>query len=543
MRGFVVDLAERSGALKDLLGVSGDVPVFGPDLLKSLRWAAQHYVAPLSVVLAKAAPPTLPKFREVSPYLEVDSDLAPDHPLFGFAMAVSKSERHSPVVYGVHWSDTSWIEAIGPSVRSGLSVMIVAATVKESFRIAGSIKTTYPDRVVLVPDSNDSPVTRAWEAASRPGTILVGTPRIAAWPLPQFGMAVVLEESRRAMKDRQTPTIHVRDLLRMRARIEGFGLLFVGSTPSVEVIAAGVEVIQPGRPWGLVEVVDRREDPPGAGFISDRTVAALKSVAGRGDRGFVFTHVRAADASARCVACRQLRRCARCGSQIGQRPACLRCQYPAPACTNCGGVEFESMGSVPSRIITELQKRLGPRTVGTLEDGFPITVGTERDLAAVEGVQLAVGVDVDALLYGQNYRASEEGLRIMARLVGTVARGKGYRTVLQTSNPESALIATLRRGEPISYLESVLAERARDGFPPATEMLAIEVRNAEPGSVTQLLDDVAPGMAMGPLPLTDGFRWLLQGDLGAVRSEMRPLVQRLRDSGATVRIDADPIDL
>jgi primosomal protein N' len=526
-----------------VLGVSGEVPVFDGDLLRSLRWAAHHYVAPLSVVLAKASPPTLPKVRKQGLYPEFMSVLDPAHPLFRFASSVSKGERHTPVVYGVHWSDTSWIEALGPPIQAGRSVVVVAATVKEAFRISEFLKAEYKGRVAVVPDSNDSSVTRVWEAAAQPGSILVGTPRIAAWPLPQFGMAVILEESRRAMKDRQTPTIHVRDLLRMRSRIEGFGLLFVGSSPSVEVIAAGAEVIQPGRPWGLVEVVDRREDPPGSGFISERTVNALKSVVAKGDQGFVFTHMRAADASARCVTCRQLRRCVRCGSHVGQRSACPRCQNPAPACTNCGGVEFESMGSVPARIIAELSKRLGPGTVGPVENETPIKVGTERDLAVVEGVHLAVAADVDSLLYGQNYRASEEGLRILARLVGTVVRGKGYRTMLQTSHPESDLVAALRRGEPIPYLESVLAQRARDGFPPATEMLAIETRNAEAGSVTQTLDGIAPGMVMGPLQTPDGFRWLLQGDLGAVRTELRAVVQRLRDSGATVRIDADPIDL
>jgi hypothetical protein len=50
-------------------------------------------------------------------------------------------------------------------------------------------------------------------------------------------------------------------------------------------------------------------------------------------------------------------------------------------------------------------------------------------------------------------------------------------------------------------------------------------------------------MVMGPIPAGDRSRWLLQGDLGGVKTEMRRFVQRLRDSGATVRVDADPIDL
>ena len=55
--------------------------------------------------------------------------------------------------------------------------------------------------------------------------------------------------------------------------------MFIGPTPSLEVIAAGAEVTRAGpRAWPLVEVVDRREDPPGAGFLSERTIAALRAV-------------------------------------------------------------------------------------------------------------------------------------------------------------------------------------------------------------------------------------------------------------------------
>jgi primosomal protein N' (replication factor Y) len=543
VRGFVVEVGEREGELKEILGVSGEVPVFDSALLKVLRWAAQHYVAPLSVVLEKAAPPTLPKLGTRQAVTVDGDEFRSDHPLSGLISALAGGERHPAVAYCVHWSDPTWMNAIAPLLASEKSVMVIAPTVRESALLAESLRHLFAGAVVLVPDKNDATVTRAWEAAASPATVLVGTPRIAAWPMPHLGLAVVSEESRRAMKDRQTPTIHVRDLLRTRSRVEGFGLLYVGPTPSVEVIAAGAETIQPTRPWGLVEIVDRREDPPGSGFLSDRSVFALKHAAEEGNRAFVFTHLRATDASARCVSCRQLRRCTRCGSHVGQRPACPRCGLEAQKCANCGGVQFESMGSIPGRIVTELEKRLGVGLVGLIEGESLVTVGTERDLAGVEGVTLAVAVDVDALLYGPNYRAGEEAMRILARLVGTVARGKGYRAILQTSNPESNLVAALRRGEPIPYLESILVERAREGLPPATELRAFEVKGPDSTEVTAQLEEMAPGMVMGPIPAGDRSRWLLQGDLGGVKTEMRRFVQRLRDSGATVRVDADPIDL
>jgi hypothetical protein len=50
-------------------------------------------------------------------------------------------------------------------------------------------------------------------------------------------------------------------------------------------------------------------------------------------------------------------------------------------------------------------------------------------------------------------------------------------------------------------------------------------------------------MVMGPVEANDRHRWLLQGDLQQVKQGLRKALQKLRDGGATIRVDADPIDL
>lgn len=544
VRGFVIDVADsREGALKPIQAVSGERPIFTSDLLNSLRWAANHYVAPLSVVLEKAAPPTLPGSGSLEPATIADVPGSAG-PLEAFVSSLVRKERRPPLALLTAWNDASWIEEVRPVLATGTTVLVIVSTVKEATAFAGIARNGYGDDVVvMVPDGAGSPVTAAWEAASGGGRIVVGTPRVANWKIDRLSLVVVVEEGRRAMKDRQTPTIHVRDLMRTRARIEGFGLVFIGPTPSIELVAAGSEMLMPRRPWGLVEVVDRRQDPPGGGYLSERSGSGIRAMAKAGGRVFVFTHRRAADASVRCAKCRALRQCQKCGSQVGNNPSCLRCGQPTGNCARCSGNTFESMGTVPSRIIGELTRKVGEAKVGDAESDRQVIVGTERDLAGLANIDLAVAVDVDALIFGQNYRSSEEALRILARLVGSVRRGQGSRTILQTSNPDSPLLAALRRGDPLPYLETILAERARNGFPPSTEMMAIEVRDDGLALATALLEELAGNMILGRVETDRGLRWLVQGDLGAIRPGLRKAVQKLRDSGATVRIDVDPIDL
>jgi primosomal protein N' (replication factor Y) len=544
-RGFVVELADdREGALKDLTSVSSQVPVYDAGLLKTLQWAATHYVAPVSVLLERAAPPNLP----VSPIPEKPaahvSGPPTSHPLLDITRQIATGRRRPAAVVVGSWQEFGWLDALLPILEGERSVMVVVATEAEANLIGDQARRQGLEPIVAAGEVARD-LTEAWTEVQGPGRLVIGSPRIATWHIPHLALAVVLEEGRRAMKDRQTPTLHVRDVLMTRSRLEGFSVVFIGPTPSLEVLASGAEIVRPGnRAWPLVEVVDRRPDPPGSGLLSDRTIAALRASVSSGRRSFVFTHRRAGDSSMRCQSCRRVRICQECGSRLGREPACRRCGRTAGPCPNCGATEFEEMGSEPDRLVKEIDRRLGGETAGIHPTALPVAVGTERDLAGLLPVPLVVAVDVDGLMLGHNYRTSEEALRILARLANSVEPGSGRRMMAQTSLPDAPLVTALRRGDPMAFLESLLAERARLGLPPATEMLAIEVRGAEgPERFDDDLKGLSPPSLLGPAPSSQGWRWLLQGPLGSVRPLLRPVVQKWRESGATVRIDADPIDL
>lgn len=543
VRGWVVEITSDEPAdLKEIAGISGSSSVFDPDQLRSLRWASQHYVAPVSVLLARATPPNLPRRRPPSPAIPRPG--ATDHPIARLARSAARGRKVPTSAIVANWRELEWLTPLGEILASGRSVLVVAASAAE-VRLIARHSSGFGDAVATVSGDDDASDTAAWEAAQVSPRLVIGTPKTAAWRIGGLGLAIVLEEGRRAMKDRQTPTIHVRELLSVRSRIEGFDLVFVGPTPSVEVLSAGAEVTKVGnRAWPLVEVVDRSEEAPGSGFLSDRAMAAITSTATSGGRVFVFTHRRQGMASMRCRECRALRTCSSCGARMGRTEECLRCGARAGACVNCGGREFEEMGTIPDRLITEINRRAGSPLAAEPGSNSKVAVGTERDLAGLDRVELAIAADVDGLLMGRSHRTTEEALRQLARLAIAVTGAKGTRMMIQTSNASSDLVTTLRRGDPIPYLERVLVDRAREGMPPATEMIAVEARDAVPESAASDLAslDSAP-LLLGPVDVPHGKRWLLVGALGETRLELRDLVRSWRDAGSTVRVDADPIDM
>lgn len=197
---------------------------------------------------------------------------------------------------------------------------------------------------------------------------------------------------------------------------------------------------------------------------------------------------------------------------------------------------------MPERLAEEMNRRAGRPIADVSPAVAPVTVGTERDLASAQKAALVVAADVDGMLLGTGYRVAEEALRQLARLGSLVAVGTGSRLLLQTSTPDSALVKTMRRGDPMPYLERILVERARDGFPPSADLIAIELRGGKDVAVDF---DGAPSEAtiMGPIQDGEDRRWLISGKLGSFRRDLRQLVGRWRDAGATVRVDVDPIDI
>lgn len=545
VRGWVVEIVgDRQGDLKEIAAVSSAIPVFDARLLKSLIWAARHYVAPVATLLSRATPPNLP--RSVPAAAPTLND--PKHGEHALSGLISRSAAgaNTPVTALVaNWRGLEWLTLLRPIFLEGRSVVIVAASVAEVTSIAEKAATLWGKLVVPVTGEDSAGDTRAWQKAQAPPRLVIGTPKIATWQFGELGLVIALEENRRAMKDRQTPTLHVRDVLRTRSRIEGFNLVFYGPTPGVELLAAGAEIVTPGnRAWPLVEVVDRSEEPPGSGYLSVRVLAALKAVAADGKQSFVFTHRRLGLASTRCTACRALRSCVKCEARLGLVDRCPRCDTPTGPCRECGGNRFEEMGTIPERLVAEIGRSLGSGVAAVHPAGTPITVGTERDIAGLDPVALVVAADVDGMLLGSGYRSTEDALRQLARLATMVTSSSGSRLMLQTSRPESLLVTTLRRGDPVPYLERVLVERARDGSPPSSEMIALELRGHVPEGVGADLAGLDSGaISLGPMPVEDGQRWLITGNLGKARLELRRLVGRWRDKGATVRVDADPIDV
>ncbi|MBI5158133.1 MAG: hypothetical protein HZA58_09030 [Acidimicrobiia bacterium] len=522
VRGWVVAVEEPlRPRLRPVLAVSGNLPVFDAALLGVLRWAALHYVAPLAAVLAKTTPPNLP--RGVAPP----------------ARRGGERRRARLVVAAEPWGDEVATASL-PVLESGRTVMVVAPTIPEAEAMAGALESRLGRGVTAMSSAiGGATVTSGWvEAATVPGSLVVGTREVAAWPMAAPGLAVLAGEGRRGMKDKATPTIHARDLLLRRAAVQRFGVMLLEHVPTAEAVSRAGAVERRNRPWGLVDLVDRRTDPPGTGLVATATAAALRAAGDR--RVLLFTHRRTA--AQRCVRCRTLRRCGACGAGPGDATVCPRCGAATDACSSCGAKRFEALGAAVPRVLAEVSRIVGGDRIGVAGSGRQFIVATERDLPLLE-VDLTVVLDGDGPLMAPSYRAGEDGLRLLARAVAAAGSGRGRRGLIQTADPEHRALVALRDGDPLPFVREDGSRRATLGFPPGGEILVVEtVGQVDPAELAAVVGDRA--QVHGPAPAPGGWRWLVQGvDLGLARVALRSLVARWREAGVRVRIDADPVDL
>jgi primosomal protein N' (replication factor Y) len=428
---------------------------------------------------------------------------------------------------------------------AGRTVVVIAATFDEASTTADGLARSMGDRVVLASSRiSAAETTAAWErVVTQPGTVLVGTREIGLWPWVSPGLVVLVGEGRRGMKDKATPTVHVREAVLRRSTVERFSVLLCDLVPSAEAVSrSGTVTSTARRSWGHVEVVDRREDPVGTGLLAPVTVAALRAAVAEGRRVLLFTDRRVA--AQRCVRCRALRRCDGCGAGPGSGQVCSRCGSPVGACGACGGGRFEALGSGAPRVLADAGRLVGRENSGEVGSGRPVVVGTERDLPGL-AVDLTIVVDADGPILAPHYRASEDALRLLARAVAAAGSGRGRRAIVQTADPEHPVIETLRRGDPVEFIRADAARRAAMGFPPGGEVVALEASGLPDGAAADLVSELGSrAEVLGPAQSGDGLRWLLQGrDLTAARTVLRGVVGRWRESGARVRVDSDPIEL
>ncbi len=488
MRGWVVDDGVEAAVAIDRLQPLLTVSSAGPpaEVVELCRSVAYRCAGPLAAVLRSASPPNnvapdsiVHRAGEQSGVPAVDPpksdvDRAADE-LASDPVSAVRAIRWPPLL------DRRRLVAQLLAARG--STIVVTADGKRAAAFHRWLAARGTRAVLLHSDVAASARTDAWRVAAGGGCVIVGGRSAVFAPVPDLACGILLDDGDEALQEERSPTWHARDVLFERLAGAGARGYLVSPAPSAVSVHAATAVDAPPESveqggWPRVEVVDRRDDPPGLGLLSDRLVDAVQSAAGASRPSVLVLNRRGGVRLLRCATCGELTRWDAQGRVLGADVPVVEGGVRPRFCVHCGGTRLSERRGGVQRLAATLGARVPGAGVAVVDASVaavpdvPVIVGTEavlhRDEVRRRRPGLVAFVDFDAELHAARYRAAEQALWLVVRAAHALAGSdrSTSRVLLQTHDPDNVVVRAAVRGAPYLVTDAELERRALFGLPP-----------------------------------------------------------------------------
>ena len=362
--------------------------------------------------------------------------------------------------------------------------------------------------------------------------VVVGARSALFLPFADLGLIVVDEEHDGSFKQDEGVIYNARDMAVVRARLASAPVVLASATPSLESVVNVKtgrygEVQLPGRHGGhqlaAMSAVDLRRDPPARGrWLSPPVVEAMKATLAAGEQILLFLNRRGYAPITLCRACGHGLECPQCSAWLVEHRfrralVCHHCGHteaPAQACKHCGAVDqFVACGPGVERLAEEAlelfpEARLELFTSDSLMNRVEAEAAVERmiggEIDILIGTQMAAKghhfpnltlvavIDADLGLNGGDLRAAERTFQLLYQVAGRAGRdGRPGRALIQTHNPEHAVMQALVSGDRDRFVEVELADREAAAMPPYGRLAALIVSGPDPAAVDNVCEALA----------------------------------------------------
>ncbi len=438
VRGWVVadDVAvdgRAAESLLDVLSVVSEGPP--PDVVDLAAWIAWRWCGPRVAVLRSAsAPNVVPPDERAAVPLPPPAEAAGTRPSVRVLRRPPLADRRALVASMC--SDTG-------------STIVVVADADRARTLASYLRAEQHAVAFLHSATSDAERTSAWRVARRGDVVVVGGRIAALAPVPDLRAAVLVDDADESLQEERAPTWHAREVLRERARRACASFTIVSPAPTVEAatIAGEVDVPPPDverAGWPRVQVVDRRDEPPGAGLLSAALADALRASSGL---SVCVLNRRGRVRVLACPSCRHVLR----WDRVDERPL---------VCPECGATRLRTVRAGVTRVGEELAALLPGRRVvdvdaaTTAVPDADIVIGTEAALHRAEIRRrlpaLVAYLDLDQELLAPRYRAATQAHWLVTRGAQLLASRPRTQTriLLQTRMPDDVVVRALVDARP-----------------------------------------------------------------------------------------------
>lgn len=437
-----------------------------------------------------------------------------------------------------------YLEAVAECLVQGRQALVLLPEIALSAEFLDRVEARFGAR----PGEWHSGITRTerrrlWHMAGRGQVGLVVGARSALFlPFADLGLIVVDEEHDGSYKQEDVVYYSARDMAVLRASISRAQVVLASATPSLEswVNAASGKYarLDLRSRYGEAELpqmaaIDLRAEAMEQGrWISPTLAQAVTARLAKGEQSLIFLNRRGFAPVTVCRACGEQIGCHQCDARMVEhrfqnRLVCHQCGETRPiptACPSCGvegklapigpGVERiaeEVAARFPDAKATVLSSdlfhsaRALKETIAQISDGdTDIIIGTQIVAKGHNFPRLTlVGVvDADLGLQGADLRAAERSFQLMRQVAGRAGRISGAApglALLQTHQPDHAVIRAILSGRDEDFWDAEAAGRQAAGMPPFGRLAGIILSHPD----LAVVSDFARHLAGLAAPLVD----------------------------------------
>jgi primosomal protein N' (replication factor Y) len=551
-----------------------DYPPLSPKLREFIRWAAWYNCAPLGAVLKMVLPigadaldvrrksklsspnpespipnPTLARLTDVQ---RLAAQQITQHLGKGFSVSLLDGVTGSGKTE-VYFEAIA--QTLGTSEISHASCLILLPEIALSVQWLERFEQRFGFRP-LVWNSTLTPAQRreGWKAVARgQAPVVVGARSALFLPYANLQLLVVDEEHDGSYKQEEGVMYHARDMSVARGRHEGFPVVLVSATPSLESyynarLGKYHEVTLPRRHGAAgmpdIHLIDMRMQKLDRGaFLSAPLREAVAQAMAKGQQAMLFLNRRGYAPLVLCRRCGHRFECAECSSwlvmhQYGirdsglgireERPnpesrtpkadlCCHHCNHRQPlppACPACAAEEsLAACGPGVERVHEEAQAlfpqaRIGVMASDQLESPLAMAgliaqmergeidllIGTQMVAKGhhFSGLSVVGVVDADLGLNGGDLRAAEKTYQLLHQLSGRAGREATRGAVLlQSYQPTHPVMQALLSGEREAFLAAELAARENAQMPPFSRLAALIIEGEKEEAVMKTARQLA----------------------------------------------------
>ena len=388
--------------------------------------------------------------------------------------------------------------------------------------------------------------------------LIVGARSAMFIPFSKLGLIIIDEEHDMSFKQSETAIYNARDMAIYLGYTLNIPVILSSATPSIEsyynATNGKYEYIKLASRYHknailpAISINDLRQEEQ-SGALSEYSRREIQTCLENGKQALIFVNRRGHTPKVLCRSCGERVTCPGCSAWLcyhldTKELVCHYCDFRTNAkniCANCGEKSLVGIGTGIEKVHEECAELfpnarlliLSSDTINTpnkiakaiekiKNNEVDIILGTQIVAKGhnFDNLSLVIVTCVDAMLYGDDFRAIEKTFQLLYQVAGRAGRTGDIqgKVIIQTYNPDDYIMQILENNDILRFYETEIQNRRITKMPPFGKMVAITLSALSEMEVSDFAE-----MLVSTMPKSQNIKVLgpIQPAIYKIRSRYR----------------------